>query len=113
VAETSLHAELALTLREWLLRSPDIELTHFVGQSPLPDPVKIGRHEPDLLARSRATGRLIIGRQSLVMTSTGRQPVSNSKTSPATKIQTENALPLGMCAIRLSLQGTQAHQSDR
>lgn len=61
MTETSLHAELVLTLREWLLRSSDIELTHIAGESPLPDPVKIGRHEPDLLARSRATGRLIIG----------------------------------------------------
>jgi hypothetical protein len=56
--ESSLHGDLVASLMHRIVDNLTV-VTHAVGYPSLPDPYKIGRHEPDLIATSN--GQLIIG----------------------------------------------------
>ena len=58
MSESPLHGDLVAALMHRIADSLTV-ITHAVGYPSLPDPYKIGRHEPDLIAN--ANGVLIIG----------------------------------------------------
>jgi hypothetical protein len=59
MSETELHRDLVAWLVSYTAREYG-EVTHVAGRNECPDPYVIGRHEPDLIAKS-ADGLVVIG----------------------------------------------------
>jgi hypothetical protein len=60
MADETTHRFLVYGLVETIARNHG-EVTHAVGVGVLSDPPRIGRHEPDAIARDAMSGRLLIG----------------------------------------------------
>lgn len=64
MSESSAHGLLVGALIEMISRDHGV-VTHAAGSGTLPDPRRIGRHEPDVLARGAVVGTLVIGEAKL------------------------------------------------
>jgi hypothetical protein len=60
MSESSVHGLLVASLIEMISRDHGV-VTHAAGSGLIPDPPRIGDHEPDVLARGAITNTLVIG----------------------------------------------------